>query len=187
MAKGKAKKVLTSVLVLLIVMGAIGLLADNSNDLDTTTTFYLECEGRKITSEASNFELTKEKPLTVRVVGGGKEGYSVKVQPNVIKDKNFYFNVDEYTHSYHTEKELTKGFEIKKEASILTVKPKGDIEEVLQECYPNSVVKILGEGFYENMYSLVITSSDGKDSIKLNFSIWKSVESIRLDKEVIEF
>ena len=53
--------------------------------------------------------------------------------------------------------------------------------------YPNGKFDNVNEKGYENMFTLVVTSYDGKANVKLNFSLSSKVSGVTLDKEGILF
>ena len=184
--QGKIGKIIAYFLILLIVVGAIGFLAYYTNGFTGgIKTFSVECNGKEVMTSSSGFEMTVNEPLTVKVKytfgGENVSGYSVKVVPNKLAGKDFDFKVDEYPYSYQAEKDLTDG------ENTFTIKPKGNLTEILQAIYPNNVVEDCSQNSYENMFTLIVYSYDGESSVLLNFSVPEKVTGIELDKEVIVF
>ena len=68
-----------------------------------------------------------------------------------------------------------------------TLTPKGGLTEILQAVYPNYEVGDCRENSYENMYALIVTSYNGKASVKLCFSVLEKVTGVTLDKDTIVF
>ena len=90
--------------------------------------------------------------------------------------------------SFQSVEDVTSGFDIKKTENGFAVSPKGNsVEEVLKAVYPNGKFDNVNEKGYENMFTLVITSYDGKANVKLNFSLPSKVSGVMLDKEGILF
>ncbi|MBO5067622.1 MAG: hypothetical protein II988_04220 [Clostridia bacterium] len=190
--QGKIGKVIAYILILLIVVGAIGFLAYYTNGFTGgIKTFSVECNGKEVMTSSSGFEMTVNEPLTVKVKytfgGENVSGYSVKVVPNKLAGKDFDFKVDEYLYSYQAEKDLTDGFDVEYGENTFTIKPKGNLTEILQAIYPNNVVEDCSQYSYENMFMLIVYSYDGESSVLLNFSVPEKVTGIELDKEVIVF
>lgn len=190
--QGKLGKIIAYILIVCILVGAVGFLAYYTNGFTGGfKTFSVECNGKEVMTSASGFEMTKEEPLTVNVkytFGGEKvSGYSVKVVPNKLAGKDFDFKVDDYLYSFQAEKDLSEGFDVEYGGNSFTIKPKGNLTEVLQAIYPNNVVEDCVQYSYENMFTLIVYSYDGNSSVLLNFSIPEKVTGIELDKEVIVF
>lgn len=139
------------------------------------------------------YKLTTTQPLTVDVkytfgsAGGDASGYSVKIVPNVIENEDFDFTLNGDVYSYQAETDLTAGFEIERGETSFTLTPKGGLTEILQAVYPNYEVGDCRENSYENMYALIVTSYNGKASVKLCFSVLEKVTGVTLDKDTIVF
>ena len=73
------------------------------------------------------------------------------------------------------------------EENSFTMKSKGGLTEILQAVYPNKVVEDCRKHNYENMFTLIVTSYDGEQSVYLHFSVPEQPTGITLDKEVIVF
>ena len=194
MAKGQGKfgKVISYLLILMILIGAIGVLAYFTGGFTTEfKTFSVECNGKTITTSASGFNVTATDPLTVTVkytfAGEDASGYSVKVIPNALAGKDFDFKLNDDIYSFQAEKDLTDGFVFECEENSFTMKSKGGLTEILQAVYPNKVVEDCRKHNYENMFTLIVTSYDGEQSVYLHFSVPEQPTGITLDKEVIVF
>lgn len=189
---GKWAKIIAWVLIVLTLVGAIGAIAYFTGGLSGEhKSFYIEIGEDKITSNASGYEMTVDEPITVNVKyslsDGETSGYTVKVVPNVIANKDFDFKLDDDVYSYQAEKDLTAGFEIEYSETSFTIKPKGGITEILEAVYPNNTVEDCRGFAYENMFTLVVTSFDGESSVSINFSIPEGVWGIELDQTEITF
>lgn len=150
--------------------------------------FYLSCKEQEITSIASDFEMSRDKPLEVDINFYDEAvGYSIKVIPNKIEGKDFDFKLDEDVYSYQSERDLTGGFDIERKDNTFTIKPKGGITEILQAIYPNNIVEDCRVNAYENMYTLAVISEDEGTSILINFSIPETLAGVVLDMEEIVF
>ena len=99
-----------------------------------------------------------------------------------------HFRTRKEEKSFQSVEDITSGFDIKKTENGFTVSPKGNaLEEVLKSVYPNGKFDSVNEKGYENMFTLVVTSYDGKASVKLNFSLLSKVCGVTLNKEGILF
>jgi hypothetical protein len=187
-------KVIAYILILLVVVAGVGLIVRFTGGFTSDfKTFYVTVDGKDVLTKAGGFEATKEEPLTVDVkytfgsVGGDVGGYSVKIVPNPIAEKDFDFTFDGQVYSFQAEKDLTKGFDIEYGETSFTVKPKGGVAEILQAVYPeHEIGDCTGKG-YKDMYAIVVTSYNGKASVTICFSALEKVAGIELDQEVIVF
>jgi hypothetical protein len=194
MAKGQGKfgKFISYILILMIVIGAIGFLAYFTNGFtEDIKTFSVECNGKHITTSASGFSTTMKNPLEVKVkyTLSSKEtsGYSLKIVPNAIAGKDFDFKLDDDVYSFQSETDLTDGFEVEYKEDSFIFKPKGGLTEILQAVYPNNVVEDCRRYSYENMFTLIVTSYDGSQSVYLHFSVPEIPTGVTLSQEVIVF
>jgi len=192
--KNTVIKVIAYILLALIVIGGIGLIAKYTGGFTSDfKTFYVSVDGKDIMSTANGYKIDKGESLTVDVKytfstpDADVSGYSVKVIPNAIDGKDFDFTLDGDVYSFQMEEDLTAGFDIVQSEKSFTITPKGDINEVLKACYPNSEISDCKEFAYENMYSLVVTSYNGQSSVVINFCTAEPTNGIELDKEVIIF
>ena len=152
--------------------------------------FYVVCESNTITTSASGYDMSMNEPLDVAiryVLKSDKSGYSVKVVPNHISEKDFYFSVDGNDYVYSEVSDLTKGFDIEYGEESFSIRPKGGISDVLKAVYEGNEVEDCTLKAYKDMCSLVITSNDGKQSVKINFTLSEEVAGIVLDREEIIF
>lgn len=153
-------------------------------------TFYVVCESNTITTSASGYEMAMDEPLdvTIRyVLKSDEKGYSVKVVPNHIAEKDFYFSIDGNDYVYSEVSDLTKGFDIEYGEKSFSIRPKGGITGVLKAVYDGNEVEDCTQKAYKDMFSLVISSYDGKQSVKINFTLSEDVAGIVLDREEIIF
>lgn len=190
----KAVKIITYILLVLAFVAVCGVAAYFTGGFTRDfKTFYVCVDGKNVLSAADGYELTTETPMTVDVKytfgAFNKEntGYSVKVVPNKIDGKDFDFTLDGQVYSYQAEPNLTAGFDIEKGETSFKITPKGGINKILQAVYPDGEIEDCRNKAYENMYALIVTSYNGKASVKICFSIPEPLYEITLDKEVITF
>lgn len=189
----KAVKVILYILLVLVVVAAIGLIVKFTNGFtEDFTTFYITVEDTDVMSVGNDFVFQFDEPLQVDVHylfdrTEKAKGYSVKVVPNKVEGKDMDFTVDGEPYSFQAETDLTAGFEIVKSDKSFTIKPKGDIQQILETLYPDKTVEVDATKTYENMFTLVVTSYNEKASVKLNFMLNDGVYEITLDKESIAF
>lgn len=193
--QNKTIRILSYALLSLLVVGLIGFVAYFTNGFKSDfKTFYINVDGKDIMELDGGYKVSKGKPLEVKVKyvfsagSNQKKEYSVKVVPNIIDGRDFTFSDEKEEKSFQSVEEITSGFDIKKTENGFTVSPKGNtVEEVLKSVYPNGKFDNVNEKGYENMFTLVVTSYDGKASVKLNFSLSSKVSGVTLDKEGILF
>lgn len=187
-------KIIAYVLVLLVVVGVIGVIVRFTGGFTSDfKTFYVSVDGKDVLTTAGGFQATNTEPLKVEVkytfgsAGGDASGYSVKVVPNAIENEDFDFTLNGDVYSYQAETDLTAGFEIERGETSFTLTPKGGLTEILQAVYPNYEVGDCRDKGYKDMYALIVTSYNGKASVKLCFSVLEKVSGITLDKDTIVF
>ena len=189
--QGGAGKVVSYILFALIVIGLIGFLAYYTGGFTRGfKTFSVKCDGREVSTSASGFETTVEKPLVVEVkynFDSKASGYSVKVVPDALAGKDFDFTLDGEVYSFQAERDLTDGFNVEYEENSFALTPKGNLTEIMQANYPNKVVEDCVQYGYKDMFTLVITSYNGESSVYLNFSVPEKVIGVELSQEVVEF
>lgn len=189
-----AAKIIGYILIILVIVGVIGVIVRFTGGFTSEfKTFYVTVDGKDVLTSTGGFETTPKEPLTVEIKytfgssGGDVSGYSVKVVPHIVENKDFDFTLDGQVYSYQAETDLTAGFEIERGETSFTLTPKGGVTEVLRAVYPNyEVGDCTGKG-YEDMYELVVTSYNGKANVSLYFSVLEKVTSIELDQSEILF
>ena len=196
MSAGKTTKktfgIVVYVLVVLAIVAVVGLIYRLTNGFKTDVkTFYVTVDKTIITDSSGGYVVTESKPLkgTVRNLSTNSEskGYTLKVVPNKVDGKDFAFIVDGKTHTYQAEENLTAGFEITADGDKFSIVPKGNsVSEVLKQIYGDSVSDC-DDKTYKDMFTLLVTSKDGKSKIRLNFSVSGKVTGVTLDKELVLF
>ena len=191
----KTTKIITYIAIVLAVITVIGVVAHFTNGFTSDfKTFYVTVDGKDVMTSAGGYRVTTSKPLEVDVKytfgalnNKVDKGYSLKIIPNNIPDKDFTYTVDGEMKYFQSETDLSDGFEIDKGEKSFTIKPKGEtIAEVLSAVYGKSVTDCESKG-YTDMFTVIVTSYNGEASVKLNFSLAIRVAGITLDKEAILF
>ena len=187
-------KIIIYALIILALIGVLGFIIYFTGGFTTDFTgFYVNVDGEDVLSTGSNFQTSHDDPMHVEVKyvfaspNDEAKGYSVKVVPNPIKDKDFDFRLNGDLYSFQSEKDLTAGFTIKRDGGSFTVAPKGNLTEILSAVYPEDTVEDCADKAYENMFTLVVTSYNGEAEVRIHFTVTESIRGVILDKEVIEF
>lgn len=191
----KTTKIITYIAIVLAVITVIGVVAHFTNGFTSDfKTFYVTVDGKDVMTSAGGYRVTSSKPLEVDVKytfgalnNKVDKGYSLKIIPNNIPDKDFTYTVDGEMKYFRSETDLSEGFEIDKGEKSFRIKPKGEtISEVLSAVYGKSITDCESKG-YTNMFTVIVTSYNGEASVKLDFSLAIRVAGITLDKEAILF
>lgn len=191
----KTTKIITYIAIVLAVITVIGIVAHFTNGFTSDfKTFYVTVDGKDVMTSAGGYRVTTSKPLEVDVKytfgalnNKVDKGYSLKIIPNNILDKDFTYTVDGEMKYFQSEEDLSDGFEIDKGEKSFTIKPKGEtIVELLSAVYGKSITDCESKG-YTNMFTVIVTSYNGEASVKLDFSLAIRVAGITLDKEAILF
>lgn len=191
----KTTKIITYIAIVLAVITVIGVVAHFTNGFTSDfKTFYVTVDGKDVMTSAGGYRVTTSKPLEVDVKytfgalnNKVDKGYSLKIIPNNIPDKDFTYTVDGEMKYFQSETDLSDGFEIDKGEKSFRIKPKGEtISEVLSAVYGKSITDCESKG-YTDMFTIIVTSYNGEASVKLNFSLAIRVAGITLDKEAILF
>lgn len=189
--QGNVGKIIAYLAIVLVFVLGVGFLAYFTGGFTSDfKTFYVEIDGKEVMTSANGYRMTPEKPLSVNIkytLTDEAQGYSVKVVPNSLEGKDFDFSLDDDVYSFQAEKDLTNGFIVERKDDSFTIKPVGGIVDILQAVYPNNKVGDCRKYVYDNMYTLVVTSYNGKQSVSINFSIPETVTGVELDKTTIIF
>lgn len=192
----KVAKVVGYILLVLVVVGIVGVIVYFTGGFTSDfKTFYVSVDGKDVLASAGGYKLSQKEPLTVEVkytfgsAGGDVSGYSVQVVPHAVEGKDFDFTLDEQIYSFQAETDLTAGFVIERSENYFTIKPKveGGVSEILGVIYPNNQIGDCDGKGYEDMYSIIVTSYNGKSSVVLHFTIPEDVNGVGLDQDRIIF
>ena len=193
-ASNTAVKIIGYALLVAVVVVAIGMIVYFTGGLTSDfKTFYVSVDGKDVLTSAGGYKVSDGKALTVEVkytfgfAGGDVSGYSVKVTPHAVEGKDFDFTLNGQVYSFQAERDLTEGFNIVRKETSFTVIPKGNVTDVLRAVYPLSEIADCSDKSYEDMYALVVSSYNGKQSVSLYFSLLENVSGVDTDKEVIIF
>ena len=192
MAKSTLVKVIMWVLILLIGLTAVGAIAYFTGGFTSEfKTFYVTVDGKDIMTSASGYTISPSEPMKVDVkytiADEGASGYSVKVVPNALSGKDFDFTLDGEVYSFQAESDLTDGFDIQYDEESFTIKPKGNLNQVMAAVYPESEVGDLTGFGYKDMFLLIVNSQSGKSSVSIAFNLPVNAEGIIIEPDEIIF
>ena len=179
----KAKSVIsiigTLVLVVFVLAIGAGVYLHFTGDNTSNSDFYVLYNGKEISSDVKGYKMSTDKAVTIYVVDKTSENeeteYTVKVVPNIVKDKDFNFILDGESTSYQSIKDLTEGFDIVYEGNSFTIKPLGDITTILNAVYVNAEIEDCSEYTYEDMFTLIISS--GENTVEIDFTVPSSTNN----------
>ena len=183
------------ILILLVILAVIGVFAHFTSGFSTDfKTFYVSVDNKDIMTLSSGYVVSRSSPLSVDVKytfetidKENTQGYTVKIVPNKVDNKDFIFTKGNETVSFQSIKDLTDAFEIVKKEKSFTVAPKGEtLTEMLSAMYGEEISGCENK-CYEDMFTIIVTSYNGTASVKLNCSLSGVITGITLDKEVIRF
>lgn len=185
--------VISYVLVLLLIVGVIGIANYFTNGFTSDfTTFYVSVNGQDVLSETGGYVLTEEEETTIDVkyvfekFSDEQRGYTFTIAANTAADKDFTFTVDGKAHRFSEEKDLTKGFIISQTETSFTIKPRGNVEEILGiTCGGKAEVGSAAKR--TDLFVLTVYSYNGKAQISILFTVPYVANGIILDKEEIIF
>lgn len=188
-------KTIVYILVAALLIGAIGFVYKYTNEFNEDfKTFYLEHNGEKILSSDSKMSIKPgdKYSFDVKYTFSGnateEKGYNVKVLPN--PDKDFAFTIAGGKFLFSKEKDLSRGFGIKKNETSFELNLPEDfsIQSVLDSIYANEVI-VPEDALEGNPYPFILVVSSYNESvvynIKLGFS--SKITGVELDKDTIVF
>lgn len=194
--KNTAVTVISCILLVLVVLGAVGLLLRFTNGFtEDFKSFYLVHDGERILNKQNQLLLGtgEEQSFEVHytfeaVMDNPPNGYSVRIVPRATAETDFEFTVDGAKYLYSGEKDLTKAFDIVEDEDFFTLTIPHDLNmrKVLEALYPGQTVTVPDvldrEEYY---YTLVVTSYNEKSEIRIDFRFYTEVESVTLDQSGI--
>lgn len=144
------------------------------------TDFYIVIDGVEVrqTEFECTFNTDKEylvecKYLSSKILDD-KTGYMVKVVPNITDDTNFSYFKNGISYNYESVKDITDGFNIKKEETSFTItfSKEDNPITILQKTLKNESITTDEKFDYDkSYYTLVVTSVDGNETYNVNFNI----------------
>ena len=186
---GKTIAVAIVILLLLALVGGLVMYLKGTISKDDITGIFdpnrliVTVNGDVVDGQANGYYASKGDPIAVKI---NKSNYDVKI----IANASISFDVDIATGNVLSYvavgDDLTKGFDIVHTDDGFTLVPKGDLDVVLSESFPNLTIDI-DKAVKENVHDiflLVITCDN--TTVKIGFGLYP-VKGVTLDKTEIVF
>lgn len=166
--KSKIISIITWVIVLLLLVGAIGAIIHftgiNKDDITDIVkpVFRVEYDGKVYKADTENvIDLPQSGQARFEVKGTNK--YTVIIAPNVTAETDFDYTVNGKTYPYGGEKDLSFAFDLKKYDSAFTLSADNDysLESVLSKIWGVDDISVNEHDNFP-LYRIVVTSSNGE-------------------------
>ena len=176
MNKKSIEKIISTILVLMLCVGFFGIISQFTNGFqEDFKTFYVTYKTEKITVKNTKRVLGVDETHRFDVVymfefeETESPDYSVKIISNATKESAFTFTVDGETKTYTDGIDLSKAFDLKKEASFFTFTISKDesLQTVLQKVY-GGTVEVSKMSDIENPYLFTLVVSSYDESVVYN-------------------
>lgn len=175
--------VLVMVIIIIAIFGFVWYFTNGfSKDLET---FYIEYDGAKLSDNLNGVYLLSNSSaeFNVKYIIPGQSGYRINIAPN--PDNNFTFTVDDNPKDWRNIGDITHAFTIEKQLDSFTLKlPESfSIERFVQSLYPDNKISVdeLPDSSAD-YFIMMISSSDGVQSVTIGFRISNGVLGVTLDK-----
>lgn len=164
--------------LLALLGGAIWFILDRTNGgTEDFRTFAVTVDGEELKTYESKRDFSKgEHTVSVAYLFGGDYDYSVEILP----ESSFNYKTNGAWRRWSDQTELTKAFAIKKEEKSFTFTVPENLTAVLAAIYPDADVvppQTLQDPY---IYTLVITSYNGKNTYYINFGIYVPVGDVEV-------
>lgn len=191
----KIGKIVAFVLVVLLLVGAIGLIFALTNGFtEDFKQFYLTCGDDKIMTQEDAREFKNGETYTFGVkyifdAGVTKsKDYSVKIVSNA--EKTFSYIADGKMYAFKGGEDYSSEFSLKKDEGAFTFTiPKGGLTEAITEhlsCKSVEVAnpELLKDGYF---FSIVVTSYNKKATYTVKIKLLANVTGVEFEQEDIVF
>ena len=189
-----ASRVFVWVATALVVVLVIGAVAFFTNGFTSDfSTFYVEMDGETVMEQKGGFSISSKTPSTINVkytfgdFSDEASGYSVKVIPHAVEGEDFDIVIDGIPYSFHEEEDFTDGFIIETSEDSFTIQAKGNLNDVMEAVYEGATRGDCLSYAYDDMFTLVITSYNGKEEVMIHFCLRESVSSFTLSESELIF
>ena len=199
MNKINITKIISSILLLMLFVGALGMISHFTNGFkEEFKTFYVTYAGEDILSEKSTLKLPRgeEHRFEVTYMFEGLEEeletkeYYVEIISNVEKGKEFEYTIDGEKIAYVDGMYLTKAFQIdiQDRYFIITIPKDLSLEKVLESIHERDMEVPKDEELPSlYLYTLVITSYDETVRYYIDFALDAEAIKIQLYPSEVVF
>lgn len=168
--------ILSSIIILLLVIGVVGFLFIRTENFTTTLKdFYVRVGNDDIIADRENFDIVVGKEYKFEIVDNYMSTpLEVSVVPNTdIEESLFDFYVNKVYHQFCYEDSLTSGFEIKAYKDYFTFTANKDLSDIIQLNYPDRTITNCPTAIDSGVpyFRLVVASQDGMQEININFNL----------------
>ena len=188
----KISYILVVVLVILVLLLAVSFIAKFTNNFTSDfAAFYVEHDGKTITSDRGGFNFDKDTEYRIKVgyplgvFNKEKLSYNVKVMPNVTDETDFEFTDGTEAYKYSDITDLTEQFKIQQYDDYFTLTADKLLNEIIENVYGDTLTGVPSVNFKQDYLKLVISSVDSSACINLTFNVSIPVEGVQPDYEHI--
>lgn len=177
----KTSKAISNFMIMLVVMLSLGFLFVFTNNFTTPLkNFYVTCGKVVFTHEFENYNLTLGKEYKFEIhntLEGEDSGYLILIKPNITKETDFKFKVDDVETNFSDVQSLAKGFSLIIYHDYFTLTANMDLPEILQLYYPDSTLTDIPTVVDTKLpaFTLSISSSDMSETINIHFNLTSGV------------
>ena len=184
MSKRKSTKtdfstILSSLFILLLVVGVVGFLFIQTEDFTTPLkNFSVSCGNDDFYSDRENFDIIigKEYKFNIKTnlnVSGAEKKYIVSVVPNETSTTTFFYSVDGTQYNYVDIQSLAKGFSLVAYKDYFTLTARNDLPEILKAYHGTDAIENVPSALNTDLpyFRLVIQSGDLTETININFNL----------------
>lgn len=164
--------------VVLLLALVIGFIAKFTNNFTSSfATFYVEHDGKIITSNRSGYGFDKgveyrfNVGYSLEVFNKEKLEYNVKIAPNITPETEFLFENADYRYKFSDYDDLTEQFKITKYDNYFTLTADKLLNEVINSAYEGNFTGIPTVDGKFDYFKLIISSEDGSKSINIMFNV----------------
>ena len=185
----KIASVIVVIAIVLVLALVAGFIARFTNNFTTGfKTFYVEYDGKTITTDTSDIKFLCNYSNRVNVgyslefLNKEKSDYNVQVLPNVTDKTDFEYTVDEATYLFSDIEDLTKYFEIEKHEDYFIFQTDKSLSGIMQTMYAGQTVTGIPQGDdATNLLKLVVSTADNSISLNLAFTLYDALLELEPD------
>ena len=168
--------IVVAVLALLLLVG--GFIAKFTNNFTSDfKTFYVEYDGKTITSDKSDINFVRAEPNRINVgyslgfLNKEKGNYEVEVLPDVTDETDFEYQVNGKNYKFSELTDFTEFYKIEKYDDYFTFTMWDNIDSILAAMYHGDNVSGIPDLSNKSLLKLVIYNEDKTVSISISFKL----------------